>query len=304
MDFALATQVYPEEHWYQSDSYLKDEPEFDLIQVIQQLHASLEPRTVFAYLGKLLGQHLPIQGLQLSVERQKLSWGRHNGIGLQRMLTYNDTSILCQYQLSAPLSPMQMNQLEKIEPLFAQSFSNALKYQHMANQAMFDALTGLGNRHYYEQSIHNALARAQRKQGQISLVVLDLDKFKNLNDKFGHKLGDSVLSEFAKLINQAIRNTDQAFRIGGDEFVIIVQGDEPAATILCQRILALLPTNELLKQFSVHTSMGIAEAKNAASAAQLYDHADKALYAAKAAGRNCFKKEVIASEQDLEIMSL
>jgi diguanylate cyclase (GGDEF)-like protein len=292
MDFALATQLYPQEYWYQPDSYLKDEPEFDLIQVIQQLHASLEPRTVFACLGKLLGQHLPIQGVQLTVESQKLSWGRHKGIGLQRVISHNDKSLMCQYQLSAPLNSFQLNQLEKIEPLFAQSFTNALKFQKMANQAMFDALTGLGNRHYYTQSISSALARAQRKQGQVSLVVLDLDRFKNLNDKFGHTLGDTVLSEFANLINQAIRDTDQAFRIGGDEFIIIVQGDASAASILCQRIMDFLPANELLKQFDVHTSMGIAEAKNAINADLLYDNADKALYTAKAAGRNGFKIEV------------
>jgi diguanylate cyclase (GGDEF)-like protein len=289
MDFALATQLYPEEYWYQSDSYLKDEPEFDLIQVVQQLHASLEPRTVFACFGKVIGQHLPIQGIQLSVEQQKLSWGRHHGLSLQRNLCHNDTNMVFHYQLSAPLTPFQLMQLEKIEPLFALPFMNALKYQKMANQAMFDALTGLGNRHYYSQSILNALARAQRKHGKVSLVVLDLDRFKNLNDEFGHKLGDTVLIEFAKVINKAIRNTDQAFRIGGDEFVIIVQGDEDAAGILCQRIMEFLPTNPLLNQFNVQTSMGIAGYKSPQTPEQLYEIADKALYSAKAAGRNGFK---------------
>ncbi|MBB1268169.1 GGDEF domain-containing protein [Shewanella sp. SR44-3] len=294
MDFALATQLYPEEYWYQSDSYLKDEPEFDLIQVIQQLHASLEPRTVFACFGKLIGQQLPIQGVQLSVEQKKLSWGRHHGLSLQRTLLHNDTSMVFQYQLSVPLTPLQLVLLEKVEPLFALPFINALKYQKMANQAMFDALTGLGNRHYYGQSIHNALARAQRKHGNVSLVVLDLDRFKNLNDEFGHKLGDTVLIEFANVINKAIRNTDQAFRIGGDEFVIIVQGDEDAAGILCQRIMEFLPANPVLNQFNVQTSMGIAGYKNAQSPEQLYEFADKALYSAKADGRNGFKIDKVS----------
>ena len=262
MDFSIATELYPEDYWYRSDAYLNMEPELDLIQVIQQLHGSLDPRTVFACFGKILGQHLPIKGLQLSLDKQKFVWGRHYGIELQRTINDNQDTFIITYQLSVPLSSAQKHTLGQLEGILIQPLNNALKYQNMSNQAMFDALTQLGNRYYYRQAIDIALARANRQQGQVSLIVLDLDKFKQLNDAHGHKVGDYVLVGFAALINEAIRNTDQAFRIGGDEFVIVTQGDAQAAAIVCQ------PQQQ---------------------AENIYERADKAMYSAKAAGRNCYR---------------
>lgn len=76
MDFGLATTLYPDEYNYQTDAYSPTSSPVDLVQVIQQLHASLDPRTVFACYGKVLGQHLPIQGVRLQSEQHKLSWGK------------------------------------------------------------------------------------------------------------------------------------------------------------------------------------------------------------------------------------
>ncbi|MCL1114184.1 MULTISPECIES: diguanylate cyclase DgcS [Shewanella] len=289
MDFALATELYPEDYWYRSDTYLSADPELDLIQVIQQLHGSLDPRTVFACFGKIVGQHLPIKGLQLTLDKQKFVWGRHYGIELQRTIADKQDLFNMTYQLTVPLSNIQMVTLSRFESMLIQPLNNALKYQSMSKQAMFDSLTGLGNRHYYHQAIGTALARANRHQGKVSLVVIDLDKFKQLNDIYGHKAGDFVLVGFAELINEAIRNTDQAFRIGGDEFVIITQGDTQAAEIVCQRIIDMMPKHAQLTEYDIKCSLGIAEAIPEQHADNLYDRADKAMYAAKAAGRNCYR---------------
>ena len=289
MDFSIATELYPEDYWYRSDAYLNMEPELDLIQVIQQLHGSLDPRTVFACFGKILGQHLPIKGLQLNLDKQKFVWGRHYGIELQRTINDNQDTFIITYQLSVPLSSAQKHTLGQLEGILIQPLNNALKYQNMSNQAMFDALTQLGNRYYYRQAIDIALARANRQQGQVSLIVLDLDKFKQLNDAHGHKVGDYVLVGFAALINEAIRNTDQAFRIGGDEFVIVTQGDAQAAAIVCQRIIDMMPKHSELTEYNIQCSLGIAESKPQQQAENIYERADKAMYSAKAAGRNCYR---------------
>jgi len=289
MDFAIATELFPEDYWYRSNAHLHMEPELDLVQVIQQLHASLDPRTVFACYGKVVGQHLPIKALQLFVGEHKFSWGRHHGIELIRSIKSESDTIRLHYYIAVPLSPIQMKQLNHIEALVLQPFQNAMKYQQMSNQAMFDALTGLGNRYYFRKVIHKSIARAERRQGHVSLIVIDLDKFKQLNDQFGHSVGDNVLTSFASLINESIRDTDQAFRIGGDEFVIITEGNTDAASIVCQRIIESLPLHSHLNDYGVKCSLGIAQSRKTDSLSTLYERADKAMYQAKAAGRNCFK---------------
>lgn len=289
MDFGLATTLYPDEYNYQTEAYSPTSAPLDLVQVIQQLHASLDPRTVFACYGKVLGQHLPIQGVRLQSEQYKLSWGKRYGISLKRQIICGGTPVTLQYQLLTPLTPSQSISLQEIEPLLLQPLLNAMQYQEMSMQAMFDSLTGLGNRHYYSQSLKNAVARAHRKQGTVSLIVLDLDNFKQLNDKYGHKCGDYILKEFGDIIRSNIRSTDQAFRIGGDEFVVIVQGNIHAAGLLCERIVTATNANTSFHQFGVSSSLGAAEASDTMEAEQLYEQADKTLYQAKASGRNCYK---------------
>ncbi|WP_061783478.1 diguanylate cyclase DgcS, partial [Shewanella putrefaciens] len=282
MDFGLATVLYPEEYGYQADIYSPNAPPLDLVQVLQQLHASLDPRTVFACYGKMLEQYLPIQGVRLLSNVHKLTWGKRYGISLKHQLICNGVSLNIQYQLLTPLTPSQSALLQELEPLLQQPLANAILYQEMSTQAMFDSLTGLGNRHYYNQSLKKAIARAHRKQGVISLVVLDLDNFKQLNDKFGHKCGDYILKEFGDVIRNTIRNTDQAFRIGGDEFVVIVQGTIQAASLLCERIVTGTNQHHCFNQFGVSCSLGAAESNDILEAEQLYELADKALYQAKA----------------------
>lgn len=289
MDFGLATVLYPEEYGYQADIYSPNAPPLDLVQVLQQLHASLDPRTVFACYGKMLEQYLPIQGVRLLSNVHKLTWGKRYGISLKHQLICNGVSLNIQYQLLTPLTPSQSALLQELEPLLQQPLANAILYQEMSTQAMFDSLTGLGNRHYYNQSLKKAIARAYRKQGVISLVVLDLDNFKQLNDKFGHKCGDYILKEFGDVIRNTIRNTDQAFRIGGDEFVVIVQGTIQAASLLCERIVTGTNQHHCFNQFGVSCSLGAAESNDILEAEQLYELADKALYQAKASGRNGYK---------------
>lgn len=289
MDFGLATVLYPEEYGYQADIYSPNAPPLDLVQVLQQLHASLDPRTVSACYGKMLEQYLPIQGVRLLSNVHKLTWGKRYGISLKHQLICNGVSLNIQYQLLTPLTPSQSALLQELEPLLQQPLANAILYQEMSTQAMFDSLTGLGNRHYYNQSLKKAIARAHRKQGVISLVVLDLDNFKQLNDKFGHKCGDYILKEFGDVIRNTIRNTDQAFRIGGDEFVVIVQGTIQAASLLCERIVTGTNQHHCFNQFGVSCSLGAAESNDILEAEQLYELADKALYQAKASGRNGYK---------------
>ncbi|GGI74281.1 GGDEF domain-containing protein [Shewanella gelidii] len=290
MDFGLATEFYPEEYRYQPEFYKQDQAEPDMLQIMQQLHASLDPRTVFACYGKMIGQILPIQGVHLQVAKQQFHWGKHHGISLKHVAEQDRQSLSIHYRLISALTSSQLDILQGIERLLLQPLLNAIKYQNMSQQAMFDSLTNLGNRHYYNQTIAKSLAKANRQsEPHLSLVILDIDNFKQLNDTYGHSFGDEILHKFAYLLNDSIRDSDQAFRIGGDEFVVIVHGCHDAAAVLCQRLQKAMAKQAVLKEHQVHTSMGIAKWEASLSAKELYDRADSALYQAKAAGRHCYK---------------
>ncbi|MBT1444782.1 GGDEF domain-containing protein [Shewanella sp. JM162201] len=294
MDYGFAPQLYPEDYRYSpmgnADVALPGPDQAALLTIIQQLHSSLDPRTVFACFGKTLGQYLPLAGIQAQFADLSLSWGKRMGVSLRRHLTTEQfPGSVLDYRLTEPLSPTQIRTLQTLETMLIQPLINAISYQKMSEQAMFDSLTGLGNRHFYGQSIKQAVARANRHQDNLALIVLDLDNFKQLNDSYGHQFGDAVLRQFGALIKGAIRNTDQAFRIGGDEFVIIVRGNIESAAILCERVLGKLARGGFFSRNKIHTSLGAAQIQAGDNQDMLYERADRALYQAKAAGRNCYR---------------
>ncbi|MCX6064937.1 MAG: diguanylate cyclase [Chloroflexi bacterium] len=159
--------------------------------------------------------------------------------------------------------------------------------------ARTDALTGLNNLRYFNELAGHAFEVARRYHQPLSLIMFDIDKFKNVNDNFGHSVGDQVLIQTAQVVSSQLRATDIFGRIGGDEFVIILPGtNAQQAFPMAERIRAevALRTLETAKQpVTVTISMGIAgivENPNDDNLETLLRQADLALYAAKAAGRN------------------
>ncbi|WP_076408205.1 GGDEF domain-containing protein [Shewanella sp. UCD-KL12] len=291
MDFGLATDFYSDEPRYQPEILGSQSQEPDLVQIIQQLHESLDPRTVFACFGKIMGQHLPIDGIKLRYNKYQFCWGRQQGLSIKQQIVHQGKTARLEYSISAPLMPSQAKQLQLLQTLVILPLFNATQYQEMSQQAMYDSLTRLGNRHYYIESLKKAIATSSRHSNKMAIIILDLDNFKKLNDVFGHQFGDNVLSQFGQLLTKAIRDTDQAFRVGGDEFVVLVRGDLSAAKVLCERILSAMQSQPLFDKHDVQTSLGIAQWSKDESANSLYERADKALYRAKAAGRRCYKAD-------------
>jgi len=155
-----------------------------------------------------------------------------------------------------------------------------------------DELTGLANRREYDRIMGEEEERARRFGQRLGLVVLDIDLFKSINDTHGHAAGDAVLKEVARRIAGAIRNVDRAARIGGEEFaLVLVQSDRGAALEVARRAIAAVAQSPVSAGVGLHLrvtiSAGVAELPSDASgAAGLFASADRALYAAKAAGRN------------------
>ncbi|MFT4089189.1 MAG: EAL domain-containing protein [Asticcacaulis sp.] len=162
-----------------------------------------------------------------------------------------------------------------------------LKIEHLARH---DALTGLPNRHLLDERLGQALTRAERTGGQVALIALDLDRFKAVNDIFGHAKGDEVLCRVSEILTAQTRASDTVSRLGGDEFVIVQDlGEQPdAAHALTRRILDTFnkEMNLAADPTAVGVSIGIAIYPNDAKTALSLKHsADIALYRAKQSGR-------------------
>ncbi|UAB79547.1 GGDEF domain-containing protein [Erythrobacter sp. SCSIO 43205] len=153
-----------------------------------------------------------------------------------------------------------------------------------------DPLTGLQNRAAFEETMHAILPKAQSEGRPLSLVVADIDHFKQVNDIWGHQSGDKAISSFGKLINEMVRNCDKAGRIGGEEFCIAAYNcpNEPAER-LAERIrqaFAQLAHEGLSNDIRLTASFGVATAAEGETYEQLFARADAALYKAKSNGRN------------------
>ena len=162
----------------------------------------------------------------------------------------------------------------------------------LRREATIDPLTGLYNRRKLDASIAEQLGRAERIGLGFGVVLLDLDRFKQLNDRFGHQAGDTVLHDVSSFLRDCLRSDDVACRYGGEEIAIVVAGASLLDTAsLAERLRASIAKRSISidgTAISVTASFGVAAyPDHGADAASLIRAADGALYAAKAAGRNC-----------------
>lgn len=158
-------------------------------------------------------------------------------------------------------------------------------------QSLTDSLTGLNNRRAFDRRFEEEFSRAARYQLPLSLLMIDVDKFKGFNDSFGHPAGDEVLQHVARLLQEKSRLTDFVARYGGEEFVIILPNTAgEGAVILAERFCREVE-KVLWSKRAVTVSIGIGSfAPAMTQSAALLEAADQALYAAKARGRNCVMK--------------
>lgn len=150
-----------------------------------------------------------------------------------------------------------------------------------------DPLTGAGNRRALDTKLRDVVNTFRRTGAPASLLMLDLDHFKSVNDILGHAAGDQILKNVTEIINLRIRVTDSLYRIGGEEFVVVLEGaDVKQAAHLAEQLRTLVDANELVPEHAVTISLGVAELRSGESPYDWLHRADAAMYAAKDAGRN------------------
>jgi diguanylate cyclase (GGDEF)-like protein len=194
--------------------------------------------------------------------------------------------------LYAPRAGFAGDALNVAEALVAQgriALENAHLQTVVRRQAVTDELTDLANRRRFMEVLHQEVARAARFEQPLALVLFDLDYFKQINDQYGHQMGDEVLRATAAVIRGRVRETDLPARVGGEEFGVILSGtDVQGATALAENLrIDLTQFVDVLGPDSpVTASFGVAEIGRGGSAEFLIGSADRALYRAKALGRN------------------
>lgn len=162
-----------------------------------------------------------------------------------------------------------------------------LNHEQLERQAVTDKLTGLFNRTRLDDILQNELDRSQRFGHAFGMVVLDIDHFKNINDSYGHQVGDTVLVDIARLIKEHLRSTDKAVRWGGEEFILIyLETNVDELQSLAEELRIKIEGHRFKTVGHVTVSCGVTLYKNGDTIASIIKRADKALYLAKSGGRN------------------
>lgn len=168
----------------------------------------------------------------------------------------------------------------------------AEKQKQLERLATLDSLTNLYNRRYFMERLNQELSRTRRYHTSFSVMMMDVDHFKKVNDTFGHSVGDEVLIRVGEVLHSCLRGSDLAARYGGEEFCVLAANtDAEGAHVFADRVRQLIAEqvfrSEGKPSFSITCSIGIAEATDADDdARKLLDRADDAMYEAKRAGRN------------------
>ncbi len=183
--------------------------------------------------------------------------------------------------------PEMLEPLESFADLVQLAIGNAEAWQTLTHQATTDAVTGLPNRQWFDQSLANEIARAQRHGRPLSLVLLDLDNFKRVNDIHGHPVGDRVLHELGARLSAQARRSETVARIGGEEFAwILAETDGEDAFTAADQVRAAIASAPFVDVGPLTVSAGVSTLTAGGTSERLIAEADAAMYEAKRGGRN------------------
>jgi len=256
------------------------------------------------------GERIPLEGTATELacrERQAVyepdlkrhhrfwTWESHLKLGVRSVvylpLSVTDRSIgslILASRKPNAYSPRHIKLLEKVALQIAAPIENAQLYARLEQRSRMDGLTGLFNRRHFEERLKEEVSRHSRYGDVFSIFMLDLDNFKTYNDTYGHPAGDILLGQIGRIIKSSVRSVDQAFRYGGDEFVVVLpQTATDDAYVVAERVREQIAEEMKKRAVAVTCSIGLASyPTDGAVADELVDAADNALYHAKRTGGN------------------
>lgn len=236
---------------------------------------------------------LPLSELKIQFEDNRIKFGRtvkSTHLKTLNCMQDNNAVAVMHYYFTQPLSLRDWQILQQLHMNFCFPFKNALEHHKIKQFAMKDFLTSLGNRASYDETLVRMANHSQRRQEPFGLLVLDMDNFKQVNDAHGHQEGDKVLIACADTILQSLRESDFAFRFGGDEFCCLLpEANNEINNLIAERVRNAIESNSILQQYKISCSIGSATYQQNDSHIDIFSRADEALYAAKQAGKNCIR---------------
>ena len=194
------------------------------------------------------------------------------------------------------VSRLRIEYDSNVEALSKQNSGFQKQHESLAKLAVTDGLTELHNHRYFQDQLGREIKRLNRNNKGLSILLIDIDDFKKLNDTYGHAAGDEFLKQLARILKESVRETDLLARYGGEEFVVVAVGTQlEGATLLAEKLRTRVAetsfiVDETMRPRSVTVSIGVAQYVH--SRTELFTGADAALYRAKDAGKNC----VVAAE--------
>ena len=203
--------------------------------------------------------------------------------------TADDAGILLILKEGYELSAVELDLVNHSLEILAECLRRGLEYEDLFERASSDALTGLSNRRVFEDRIIGMMDSARRYNNPLSMVSMDLDRFKDINDNLGHQKGDEVLKAVAGVLKRAVRSTDLLVRMGGDEFLLVLDNtDLKNGRILAERLCVAVNDLNIWAddKTKLGISIGMSELRKGESLKQWMERTDDILYHAKAEGKS------------------
>ncbi len=266
-------------------------------RLAHELQSSLDLRDTLSHFFTRARQVVKFSSLNFvnDPKRLNVTLGRGQKHRVEYSLSGDNYQLgILSFSRDNPFSEMELQGLEILSGILFYPLRNALLYREALDNSLRDTLTQVGNRAAMEMALKRELELAKRNNLPLSLLVIDIDHFKRVNDTWGHSVGDQVLSNIAAIIKDSLRQTDQTFRFGGEEFVVILCDTQPiAAQMVANRIRLNVHSASVFAGEDIRStvSIGLAYLAPDDDRDSLFTRADSALYLAKQLGRNCVVNE-------------
>ena len=262
-------------------------------QLGMQLQTSLEPDRILGLFFREIQRLVPLDALHYRHQASdlRLEFGQRGHHSVNYSLSHEGEHLgELIFRRNQRLAEDELGQLESLLATLLYPMRNALLYRAATRSALRDPLTETGNRIAMDQTLQREIDMARRHSTPLSLLMLDIDHFKRINDTHGHAAGDKVLRAVAASIKGQLRNVDMVFRYGGEEFLILLSNTgREAAAMVGERLRFATQAKEYLadgKSIELTVSLGCSTLLPGESAESLLRRADSALYVAKREGRN------------------
>jgi len=255
------------------------------LALLEQLQITLDIEKLLNIFAMEAAKYIDFSGLYFKYGsiRKTVRGSRQGKKERQFDLKINNEFIgVLTYAINTPISMSNFKILNELHQYLLYPLRNAISYSEAMQLARQDALTGLGNRRYFDEQLKRAMHSANRQHTRVGLIVCDLNKFKAINDTHGHKVGDDILIHFANALCASIRDSDSVFRFGGDEFAILVENaSDNSLDIIDARLQQAIMNDALLAKYQVTSALGACFMNRADDEHSFFERADQALYRQK-----------------------